>query len=314
MEELLFKIRETEAAIDSSKRRYELLQLPPYVGELEISSLQQRLQDLRRQMSEIEDVVNKEEIVVTLHPPGLPSGHIPVRTLSLVLGGLQSLTDSIANTIYNQPSRSGPIPQEILEKNSLILKEVKAGSFQAILDLNHESQLDFDEPEQTQIINELFGLFEASDDEEPLLETISNLGPRTLKYYADWTKSIKDLGTPVEINWRSAAKGYSNVSFDPTKAEKIFTVLNNKLETHELEVEVSGRLTGANVRTSTFEICLAEGTKITGRIAKDMVSTVASLLDKRCNAKLTKIITTYRSTGGEKISWTLNEIDQNDLE
>lgn len=73
-------------------------------------------------------------------------------------------------------------------------------------------------------------------------------------------------------------------------------------------------MTGANVRTSTFEICMLDGTKITGRIAKDMISTVASLLDKRCNAKLTKIITTYRSTGGEKISWTLNEIDRIDQE
>ncbi|MGZ7443480.1 hypothetical protein [Paenibacillus sp. TH7-28] len=308
-DELTNQIKITEEIIKVCKANHEALGLPNYISELEIGSLHQRLDELKRQAIE-ESKFQSEELEVKLETKSLPSGQIPVRTLTTVLGGLQALTDCVANTLFNQPSNRGPIPQEIIERNSWILKEVKAGSFIAVIDLKHEEQLTIDEAPQRQIISELYSLFNASDEEESLLEAVSSLGTRTLKYYTDWTKSIRDLDVPVEINWVTiqANNQETKASFDPDKAGKIFTILNERLSSREEEVVLEGRLTGINVRTNSFELCTPDGNKIVGRIVKDKVSKSAGYLDKRCRAGLLKIIT-QSSAGKEKVSWILNDVE-----
>ncbi|MCR8997799.1 hypothetical protein [Brevibacillus laterosporus] len=84
--------------------------------EMEIGSLKKRLSELRNQYELAQTYQNKEGIQLIFHPPDLPSGQIPVRTLTLVLGGFQQVVDSVANSLYNQSSAHGPIPSEILEK------------------------------------------------------------------------------------------------------------------------------------------------------------------------------------------------------
>ncbi|WP_278739823.1 hypothetical protein [Paenibacillus macerans] len=166
-----------------------------------------------------------------------------------------------------------------------------------------------DEAPQRQIISELYSLFNASDEEESLLEAVSSLGTRTLKYYTDWTKSIRDLDVPVEINWVTTQANHqeTKVSFDSDKAGKIFTILNERLSSREEEVVLEGRLTGINVRTNSFELCTPDGNKIVGRIVKDKVLKSAGYLDKRCLAELLKIVT-QSSAGKEKVSWILNDV------
>jgi hypothetical protein len=172
-DELTNRIRKTEEIIEVCIANHKAIGLPDYISELEISSLRQRLSDLKRQFNE-EAAPQPEELEVRLETRSLPSGQIPVRTLTTVLGGLQALTDSVANTLFNQPSNRGPIPQEIIERNSWILKAVKAGSFIAVIDLKHENQMSIDEAPQRQIISEMYSLFNASDEEESLLEAISS--------------------------------------------------------------------------------------------------------------------------------------------
>ncbi|WP_213486904.1 hypothetical protein [Thermobacillus xylanilyticus] len=306
-DERINQIKETEKIIADCREMHKAIGLPDFLSKLEISSLEQRLIDL--QQHNIDEETLSEELEVKVMTTGLPSGQIPVRTLTTVLGGLQSLTDSVANTLFNQPSNRGKIPQEIIERNSWILKAVKAGSFIAVINLNHESQISIDEPPQRQVISELYNLFNASDDEEPLLDAISSLGTRTLKHYTDWIKNIRDLNVPVEINWISANAQHEGVkvSFDPDRAGKIFTILNERLTSREEEVSLQGRLTGINVRTNSFELCTADGNKIVGRIVKDKVSKSIEYLDKRCYAELIKVIT-QSSAGQEKISWILNDV------
>lgn len=98
------------------------------------------------------------------------------------------------------------------------------------------------------------------------------------------------------------------VSFDPAKADRIFTILNERLFFREEEIFFEGRLTGVNVRTSSFELCFSEGIKITGRIIKDLVPKAVSTLDKRCKADLVKVIT-ESSAGKEKVTWVLNDVN-----
>ena len=265
--------------------------------------------ELSNRINERLEHIGFEKLEVKIESHEVPSGQVSVRTLTGILGGLQELTDSIANTILNQPSSRGPIPQEILDNNTWILRTVKAGAFIAVIDLKHENQLSFEVVPQYQIISELYNLLRASDEEESLLEIISGLGSRALKNYAEWTKSIRDLDAPLELNWISGSKEIDRIALHPDKANEIFTILSEKLSAIEEEVTLQGRLTGVNVRTSTFELYINDGEKLTGRIIKDIVPSAVGFLDKKCEVNLLKVNT--ESTGGnKKVSWTLNNINE----
>lgn len=301
------KIEETVSITKEVKKQMEVFELPDFLQDLQMSSLDQRLEDLKREIPE--EGGKKEEIVLTMHPKELPSGEVSVRELTLVLGGLQNLTDSIANTLYNQPSQKGKIPSEILENNTFILKATQAGSFKAVLELKHSSQDNLDGPVQTQTIEELFSLFESSNVPDKLTENISFLGPRTLKNYSDWTKSLKELNTSVDLDWFSSKKPHYQTSISQEKAETIYKFLSAFSETKEEEVTLGGILTGANVRIKSFELLTENGEKISGRIIKDAVAPVACFdLNTKCEVNLLKVTTINSSANKTKVSWTLKDI------
>ena len=307
------KIQSTRDIIESTRKQYAESDIPSFLADLELSSLEQRLIDLEREYYDIISTEGFEKLTVKLHPPGMLPGQIPIRTLSPVLGGLQTLAESVANTLYNQPSERGTIPQEILDQSTLIWREERAGSFEVILDMQHSEQTQINDPMQVQTIQELFRLFNAMDKTDVLMESISTLGSRTLKNYREWTKTLRDTNTPIEIEWSSSVKGKEKISFTTNKAEKIYSILNDISETSEEEVTEFGRLTGANVRTRTFELYLPDGQKITGRIAQDALSVVAAIvLDSKCKATLMKSVATYQSQR-EKIFWTLQDITVHDF-
>ncbi|MFP4976369.1 hypothetical protein ACE6ED_13280 [Paenibacillus sp. CN-4] len=290
------------------QRMNQALGIPDFLTKLEINSVEMRITDLER-VREEECINNEfEELEVTLYPEDLPSGEVSVRSLVAVLGGVQSLTDNVANTLFNQRSNRGPIPQEIIDRNTWVLKAVKAGSFIAVIELENNKQLTFEEPPQRQIINELFNLLYASDEEESLLEAASYLGKRTLSHYTDWAKSIKELGIPINLNWTtSGSPKKATVQLDPEKAERIFTILTDKLESSEEEITTTGKLTAVNVRTGSFEFMPYEGEIFTGRIPKFLIPKAAKHLDNQCTLEVLKV--TARSTAGkESVSWTLKEI------
>lgn len=309
LDRLARNIKETENIIQNVKEKFAQAGLPEFVAKMELNSLEKRLNKLRNQYELAKTYQNKEEIQLTFHPPNLPSGQIPVRTLTLILGGLQQIVDSVANSLYNQPSAHGPIPSDILEKNALILKETRAGSFEVLLEVEHSQQISMGDSMQTQTLNELFKLFNSSDIPESLVDVISDLGPRTLKHYRDWTKNLKELETEIEIEWKSI-RGRTQILFNHDKAERIFNILGDISDTIEAEEVHYGRLTGVNVRTRTFELCLPSSERLTGRILKDTVPLATNLLDEECIATLIKHHTCYRAIGKEKITWTLKEVQE----
>lgn len=301
------KIRETESLIKGVGGILNKLNLPDFAKKIQLDSLDKKMNALKKENEDILRTSDSEELIITIHPKELPSGQISVRSLTTILGGFQNLSDSIANTLYNQPSEKGKIPQEILDFNEMIFKEARAGSFKAVLELKHSPQSSSEEPVQSQTLSELFELLFSSGGEESLSDSISFLGPRTLRNYAEWTKTLRDLDTTVEVEWMSSYKGSSKVTINPDKAENIYKMLSDFSDPSEEEISLSGKLMGANVRTKTFEINTSDGEIITGRISKDALPEVASfVLDQQCNSILLKVTT--KSKSKEKVSWTLKSI------
>lgn len=301
------KKKSTEEVIAKIESELDAYDVPDYVKELQLSSLQKRLEEIKKEEEKIKRLSDKEELVLTMKPKNLPAGQISVRDFILVIGGLQELSDSIANTIYNQPSEKGKIPANILDKTEMVLKETRAGSFQAILNINHPKQTSLEEPEIVHTMNELFSLFDSSSDEELLAEKISVLGPRALKNYIHWTKAIREMDTPIDLEWRSSYKERASISWDRKNANKIYKLLNNFSDAKEEEVTLQGRLTGANIRTETFEFISEDGERISGRISKEAIpSFISPKFGSNYTIDLIKVMIGHGFK--EKVSWTLKNI------
>lgn len=156
----------------------------------------------------------------------------------------------------------------------------------------------------------MFYLLEVSDESDHLAEEISQLGARTLKNYTEWVKSIKELNIPVDLKWQSSYRPLSKISFDAEKANRIHSVLSNFSDTTESEVDIKGKLMGANVRTKSFEILTEQGEKITGRIGNAALNDVSDMgLNVDCEAELLKV-TVIGPANMEKVSWTLKSISK----
>lgn len=303
------QILETISMMEVSKKELEDLGIKPSIIEIQLNSLRKRLESLEREKRQIEDFIDKDEIIITIMPSDLPSGQVSLRDFSLVTGGLQSISDSIANTHSNQPSSQGKIPNRVLQQNQLILKETLAGSFKAILEIKHPRQSAFDEPITTRTMTDLFMLFESSSIPERLAEVISRLGPRTLQSYKVWAKGIKEMDSPIKLEHYSAFNETTEIYIDNNRAKRMYENLSNTIQTSEERISVLGKLTGANIRTKTFEIITQTDEKITGVLGSSTIAEISNKgLDFNCKAELIKI--TVKGLGiKDKATYTLNSIE-----
>lgn len=307
-------ICDTKNQIELVKNEYKKLNLPQYVIDLEVSSLYIKLDELNKRLKTLDDN-KKDGIVITFHPPGLKSGEIQARTLSSVLGNMQALTDSIANAEYNPSSSNcGPVPNDILERNSLIIREVKAGSFKVRLDLPDliEDQISFDddsiEDKDTCVLDKLHLLLSSSNDEDTLLQSISDLGDRVLSKYTNFVKSLKDSNTPVEMDFINSRNEISTVNLGIVDIDKIFNNLNDKLKVTEKYTQVTGTLIGANVRTNKFEMYTDDNKRISGNISKNLNYKLE--LGKRYLADILETTTINTKTNKSKTSRILDNLSQ----
>ncbi len=296
------RILNTQQQIALIEESYRKLGLPKYLIDLEVSSLNLKLNELENELLELEKEEHKKGIIVTLHPPGFESGHIPVRSLSVILGNVQSLTDAIANAEYNNShSNHGPLPNDIIERNSLIIRDVKAGSFKVYLDFPNleEDQMTFiDKTQENCVLDTMSLLLNSSKNDEQLLEVISDLGDRVLNKYIYLLKSLKDFETPIDLDFKNKNNIVNKISLKMETINSLYNNLNDKLECTESLIEISGVLTGANLRTCSFEIYTDDQDKISGLLPKDLGAELK--LGKKYKAEILEKTTLNKATNKSK--------------
>ena len=304
-------ILSTENQIELVKNEYQKLGFPQYIIDLEVASLNIKLNELNRNLKNLS---KKDGLLITFYPPGLESGEIQARTLSSILSNIQSLTDSIANAEYNHSySNYGPVPNDILEKNSLIIREVKAGSFKVYLDFPDitDNQLSFEEANYNKdcsVLEKLNLLLKYSDNDDNLLQIISDLGDRVLSKYTNFMKSLKDNNTPIEIDFFNSKQEVNKINLNLSNIEKIYSNLNDKLKVSEKIIKVHGILTGANVRTNKFELYSDDNQRISGKISNNFKYDLK--LGVKYIANITEITSTNIATNKSKTSKILNSLSE----
>lgn len=299
------KIEQTEEQIIKVENSYDESSLDYVVL---IDQLNDRLNVLKAQKETLKESYLKETVKLTISGENIKRGKISSRILVAVLDGFQSIADSIANSLINEPTSSGKIPANILHQTDLELVNIFEGSFGVELESNIEENLMIDNAVMTETLDKFFSLLSSADDADRVFDEISELGSRTLNHYRTWLKSISEYGVEVQVERKNQYAENYCWKMKKDMLPSLLNSLENLKEEFTEEIDIEGELTGLNLRKEKFEFMRSTGEVISGRVKCEVIENNKHLLGEVVKLKLIKNVTRNLSTGREKITWFLKDI------
>lgn len=270
-----------------------------------ISELEIRLTDLMKQKKSIEAAAWKETVKLRITGEKVDSGRISSRTLVMVLDGFTQLTDSIANAVLNTPSEKGRIPQFVQESVDFQVASTFAGSFGIVLEKLEDTCSLLPTPTKVDaVLNEVFAVLEANGNAEHLLDAIIPSGRRAITNYKTWLVGLEESGVDVEVDWRNRSAERRVVSIYSKNSTDTITVLEGIEDIENSEIDITGVLTGINIRNNRFEITVEGLGVIKGNGKLETLISVSELMGEEIQASLIRS-TTQSKAKIEKISWYL---------
>lgn len=270
-----------------------------------ISELEIRLTDLLKQKETIESSAWKETINLKISGEKVDSGRISSRTLVMVLDGFTQLTDSIANAVLNNPSEKGRIPQFVQESVDFQVAGTFAGSFGIVLEKRADTCSLLPTPTKVDaVLNEVFAVLEANGNAEHLLDAIIPSGRRAITNYKTWLVGLDESGVDVEVDWQNRSAERRVVRIYSKNSTDTITVLDGIEDIEYSEIDITGVLTGINIRNNRFEITVEGLGVIKGSGKLETLISVSELMGEEIQASLIKS-TTQSKAKIEKVSWYL---------
>ena len=270
-----------------------------------IPEMEKRLKDLINEEEKLKIFEKTESLKLVIKGENIDTGQISIRVLTGVLQGLQSLTDSIANALYNIPSSVGKIPNNILVETNLKLTGIFSGSFGIEIKSDISTNNDYESPIMTSTLNKFFDLLNSSLDPDKVMEEMSLLGSRTLNNYKEWLNTILDNNIDISIVRTNTYAEDNKYDIFKSSIPQIIKSMDYLKEENSEEIIYTGRLTGLNIRTFTFEFAVNDNL-IKGKGSLDTIDKIKNNLGSIIQLHLLKTTTKNLSNGNERISWFLS--------
>lgn len=197
-----------------------------------------------------------------------PAGQAPIKSLGNIFTTLQSVLDSISQTIIGTPTVVGGFKKAITDLSALNLEAMSMGS--TIIDLvpTHGPTL---LSENADIIEEFIKLVNATASEDQLTQVLSRLKVRVASNYLHFLSTISTQTKPLYIEFIKAGsrepKCASVEKEDIARAIKII----DKMDFSEPELqEIVGTLEGMDRKKGTFHLHPLVGEGIVSEIVGDI--------------------------------------------
>lgn len=259
------RIKDTEDQIKGITDAYEE---PSEIAKFMLKELNRNLESLNVQREEIYKAQAKEKVSMRIYGESVEYGKISNRILLSVLGGFQSMVESIATFSGGAIATRGKITDTAKMITDFKITQMFAGSFGIVLEKDC-GQLEITEnATQTGVImQDLFDILENSWDPNKLIEQISPYGKRTITHYREWLKALKDENINLEVDWTDESAEVHSLDIKHKTVSDIIFTLDSIENVSNEEVELIGILTGINIRKNTFELkCDKEIIKGTGKL------------------------------------------------
>lgn len=205
----------------------------------------------------------------------------PATSVASTIRHLQGVIDSLAysKTKKGQATDSGPVPNEITEKTSLLLVPVFAGSLG--IELVAETPSDWFGSIVEDSFNDLMGLLEAGSDQQKLKPLFSRYTSRTVNHYRKLIDSWAALGSGVAVETGSPKpEGERLVQMSKSDITRVVESLYLSSEREPRVETYLAELVGFNKRVKSFELRrISDDARVKGRVSGAVLSaaTVASI-------------------------------------
>lgn len=215
--------------------------------------LTRRLEELTKIKSQVLESQAKESVSIRMYGENVEYGKISNRVLISVLGGFQSMLDSIASVSEGSPK--GKIKNSAKFISDFKVSGTFAGSFGVTLEKdNMQHEVTQESLKTNQVVSSFFDVLEHSIDSEQLIRRISPYGKRTITHYKDWLKELKNNAVNLEMNWCDESAEVRRLDIKYSKVESIIYTLDGLEVVTNENVIIKGVLTGINIRRNTFEL------------------------------------------------------------
>ena len=214
---------------------------------------------------------DSEAFNIHLKSPKIKGMDIPLSVLSGFAAKFQDLVNAIAQCNNGSSASRGRISDSVIGDAELLLTGTFSGSFGAQLVSKKTNDL-FDS-EFSEVINKLFKIIDAGDNEEVLIELMKSQNQRVASRYLQFLRTLKTNELSSHFEWASSVSGITKkYSIDSRIAGNAIKHVSKIEENLSKIIRVRAELRGWFHNTGRFE-ARASQENYQGTISEDLLET-----------------------------------------
>lgn len=299
---ILENIQETESAIIHLQNNIAV-HPKEQTFPIALESLYMRQKNLQEDFAllaheEYKDVCSYRMIMINEKRPKLSS-------IGKALTDFQELFTTMYDAIKNGPKQRVSYTEEIAQESALEFGYSFSGSIGFILTMPNERLL-FGETDLDKAMNMVFELAKTHKTEE-IRSMASSIGVAPVRKIYAWANDHIQAGLDVEIQWKRNNEVRSNLLIQQAELVKLQQTIDEISVEEPIEIEVTGKLIGGDMKTGKFHMSFEDSVDIIGKLGEG-VTIASKKFDDRYTAKLLKVSKVYYSIEKEDVSYTLLDL------
>jgi hypothetical protein len=304
------KINENVSELSKVLEEYEIKlskDLENFSIKLTIDNIKSQIKELQNKLY-YENIKREKEIVQLRFKGNIARfGTFP---LSLVGGLTNAFSNAIFQTSkYFQFGNKGGnrIDQIINENIDLRLEGLGAGSTIFYLSAKISPDLFGNSVIQNSLDN-AFALLN-SENLDSIIENISIVGSRSVRYYSDFFKELSNDNLELELTWHTPNEIIKGWDGTKDKILSLYNTLNNIEFTEPEEIAFEGEIITLSLKHK-FEILSKDKERFYGTFPNELTEVIKQLhVGAFCRGVILKTTIVNPATGKEKPEYTLREIE-----
>lgn len=278
-----------------------------FAHKLTLQSLESQIAELQHQL--YQENLKREKEIVQLRLKGRVAkfGTFP---LSLVGGLTNSFSNAVFNTSkYFQFGNKGGVKIDNIINETIDLRLEGLGHGSTIFYLSAKTSPDLFG--NSVIQNSLDNVFDLLNSQSPeqIIENISIVGSRSIKYYSDFFEELNKDDLELDLTWHTPNETVKNWDGTKEKILSLYKTLNNIKLSEPEEINFEGEIITLSLK-GRFEIFSMDKERFYGTFPNELVEQIKQLhVGDFCKGTILKTIIFNAATGKEKYEYILRDIE-----
>lgn len=301
------EIREYLRKLSVSIREIEDSPIQDFAGKLAVKGLKSEENLLFKELKAVELIESLDDAEAVFDGASIQNQKVQIKFFGEFLIYFQELSNAVAQGLTDSNSGSGTLPKSLIEDNRLMLAQTFAGSFGARFQLApHAPHLfaDMDEYKFNATPLEIVtSLLDGSLANEAVIQQLSH--PRVKAHYSQLVNLL--ASTKNTLNFRTRLMPYGVQMTSAQASERAIWI--DSLRTTTDYITLEGKLTGGSIHRKRFELTLASGQVLEGRVVEGAIRQLEKFhFGDTVEASIEVTIVKHEEITSEKTSYFLTAV------